>query len=130
MLCARAAAPGSLRRSAPSGTVFVLLLCARASASAVGARTDHAHDSQATVAEDLQATLAGDSQATVSDVAAEDSQATAAADSQTTVTDVSVTRFPLSRFLSLLQVGAGIVAITLPHNAPADAETCSDSIGI
>ena len=45
VLCARAAAPGSLRRSAPSRTVFVLL-CARASASAVGARTDHAHDSQ------------------------------------------------------------------------------------
>jgi len=77
---------------------------------------------------DSQATVAGDSQATAADVAAEDSQATAAADSQTT--DVSVTRFPSLRFLSLLQVGAGIVAITLPHNAPADAKTCSDSIGI
>jgi len=82
------------------------------------------------MAADSQATVAADSQATVADIAAEDSQATAAADSQTTVTDVSVTRFPLSRFLSLLQVGAGIVAITLPHNAPADAETSADSIGI
>jgi len=69
----------------PSRTVFVLL-CARASAFAVGARIDHAHDSQATVAEvlqaavtgDSQATVIGDSQATVADVAAEDSQATAA----------------------------------------------------
>jgi len=43
VLCARAADPGSLQRSAPLRTVFVLL-CARASASAVGARTDHAHD--------------------------------------------------------------------------------------
>ena len=58
---------------------------------AVGACTDHAHDSQATtvakvsqatVTGDLQATVTGDSQATVADVAAEDSQATAAADSQ------------------------------------------------
>ena len=82
------------------------------------------------MAEDSQATVAGDSQTTVSDVAAEDSQATAAADSQTTLTDVSSLAFPLTCFLSLLRVGAGIVAITLPHNAPADAETCSDSIGI
>ena len=51
-----------LRRSVPSRTALVLL-CARASAFAVGART--AHDSQATVAEVLQATVTGDLQATV-----------------------------------------------------------------
>ena len=85
-----------LRRSVPSYTALVLL-CARASAFAVGARTDQAHDSQGTVAEvsqatvtgDLQATATGDSQATVADVAAEDSQATAAADSQATMSDVA-----------------------------------------
>jgi len=71
----------------------VVLLCARAIAFAVGARTDHAHDSQATVAEvsqatvtrASQATVTGDSQATVADVAADDLQATAAADSQATM---------------------------------------------
>jgi len=92
VLCARAAVPGSLRRSVPSRTAFVLL-CARASAFAVGARTHHAHDSQATVAEvsqatvtrASQATVTGDSQATVADVAADDLQATAAADSQATM---------------------------------------------
>ena len=72
----------SLRRSVPSRTAFVLL-CARASAFDVGSRTDHAHDSQATVSQatvtgDSQATVIGDSQPTVADVAAEDSQATAA----------------------------------------------------
>jgi len=79
VLCVRAAAPGPLRQCSPSRTAF-FLLCARASASAAGAGTDHSHDSPATVAED--------SQATVADVTAEDSQATAAADSQTTVADV------------------------------------------
>jgi len=54
----------------------------QASASAAGAGTDHAQDSQATVA--------ADSQATVADVTAEYSQATAAVDSQTTVADVDV----------------------------------------
>ena len=57
MLCVRAAAPGSLRQCAPSRTALVLL-CARASASATGAGTDHAQDSQATVAADLQETVA------------------------------------------------------------------------
>jgi len=45
VLCVRAAAPGPLRQCAPSRTAFVLL-CARASASAAGAGTDHAQDSQ------------------------------------------------------------------------------------
>jgi len=87
MLCARAAAPSSLRRSVPSRTAFALLYV-RASAFAVGARTDHAHDSQATVAEVSQATVTGDSQATVTG----DSQATVAdvaEDSQVTVADVA-----------------------------------------
>ena len=87
-------APGGLCPGAPR----LFCSCAMASAFAVGARTDHAHDSQATVTEVLQATVTGnsqatvtgDSQATVADVAAEDSQATAAADSQATMSDVAV----------------------------------------
>jgi len=53
VLCVRAAAPGPLRQCAPSRTAFVLL-CARASASAAGAGTDHAQDSQATGAADCR----------------------------------------------------------------------------
>ena len=74
-------APGGLCPHTP----HLFCSCAMVSAFAVGARTDHAHDSQATVAKVLQvtvtgvsqATVTGDSQATVADVAAEDSQATA-----------------------------------------------------
>ena len=75
------------------GVVCALAHFVCSSAFAVGARNDHAHDSQATVAEVSQATVTGvsqptmtkDSQATVT----EDSQATVTGDSQATVADVA-----------------------------------------
>ena len=117
MLCACADAPGALRRSVPSRTAFVLL-CARESAFAVGARTHHAHDSQATVAEvsqatvtrASQATVTGDSQATVADVAADDLQATAAADSQATMSDVAAEDSRATVAKDSLAKAAGVVA--------------------
>ena len=69
VLCVRAAAPGPLRQCAPSRTAFVLL-CARASASAAGAGTDHSQDSQATVAEDSQATAGTEPQELLVDITA------------------------------------------------------------